>query len=348
MSPGERSAGAVGGRWLLLIHQLPPKPDYFRVKIWRRLQRVGAVAIKNSVYVLPCTDQAAEDFQWVRREIVAGGGEASVCQASFVDGLSDAQIESLFRAARDAEYAEVAQQAEDLLRTAPAGKRLEGPPRADLESAVARLRRRTGDISAADFFGAPARRVAEGALERIETRLRPPKQKASKSDKAGARPRAGRVWVTRRGVYVDRIASAWLIRRFVDPKARFHFVGPDERPAAGEIRFDMFEAEYTHEGDRCTFETLVARFAPADSALQAIGEMVHDIDCKDGKFTRPETPGLERLIAGIARAHRKDEARLERGAAALDALYESFAGQGVAGAGERPSRARRPSLSARR
>lgn len=348
MSRAERSAGAGSGRWLLLIHQLPPKPDYFRVKIWRRLQRVGAVAIKNSVYVLPCTDQAGEDFQWVRREIVAGGGEASVCQASFVDGLSDAQIEALFRAARDAEYGEVAQQAEDLLRTVPAGKRFEGPPRAEVESAVARLRRRTGDISAADFFGAPARRVAEGALERIEARLRPPRLQAAKADKAGSRPRAGRVWVTRRGVYVDRIASAWLIRRFIDPKARFRFVAADERPAAGEIRFDMFDAEYTHEGDRCTFETLAARFAPADPALQAIGEMVHDIDCKDGKFARPETPGLERLIAGIARTHRKDETRLERGAAALDALYDSFAGQGNAGAGARPGRSRRPSVSARR
>src|SRR5438067_10094157 len=96
------------GRWLLLIHQLPPKPDYFRVKIWRRLQRIGAVAIKSSVYVLPYTDQATEDFQWLRREIVAGGGEASVCQAAFVDGLSDGQIEALFRAQRDAEYAELA------------------------------------------------------------------------------------------------------------------------------------------------------------------------------------------------------------------------------------------------
>lgn len=328
MSPVERP-GAVGGRWLLLIHQLPPKPDYFRVKIWRRLQRAGAVAIKNSVYVLPCTDQAAEDFQWIRREIVAGGGEASVCRASFVDGLSDAQIEALFRAARDADYADVAQQAEDAVRTAPAGSRLEGPARAELEAALARLRRRASEISAADFFGAPARRVAETALDRIETRLRPPAPKARKAAAAaaaGARPAPGRVWVTRRGVYVDRIASAWLIRRFIDPKARFRFVAADERPGAGEIRFDMFEAEYTHEGDRCTFETLAARFAPDDAALRAIGEMVHDIDCKDARFARPETPGLERLIAGIARSQPRDEDRLAGGAAALDALYEAFSG----------------------
>src|SRR6476659_3797612 len=83
------------GRWLLLIHQLPPKPDYFRVKIWRRLQTLGAVAIKNSVYALPFSPQASEDFQWLRKEITGGGGEASVCRATFVDGLADPQIESL-------------------------------------------------------------------------------------------------------------------------------------------------------------------------------------------------------------------------------------------------------------
>jgi hypothetical protein len=314
----------VGERWLLLIHQLPPKPDYFRVKIWRRLQRVGAVAIKNSVYVLPCTDQSGEDFQWLRREIVAGGGEASVCRASFVDGLSDPQIEALFRAAREAEYADVAEQAEAMLKAAPAGARLDGAARADLDAALARLRRRVGEISAIDFFGAPARQVAETALERIEARLRP--RAGPRRALAGeGRPRTGRVWVTRRGVHVDRIASAWLIRRFIDPKARFRFVAADYRPAAGEVRFDMFEGEYTHEGDRCTFETLAAQFAPTDQALRAIAEMVHDIDCKDAKFARPETPGLERLIAGIARAHAGDEERLAGGAAALDALYASFA-----------------------
>ena len=136
--------------------------------------------------------------------------------------------------------------------------------------------------------------------------------------------------MTRSGVHVDRIASAWLIRRFIDPKARFRFVAtPDARTAPDELRFDMFEAEYTHQGDRCTFETLVAQFGLADPGLTAIGELVHDIDCKDGKFGRSETAGLERMIAGIVRRHAGDEARLERGAAALDDLYEAFRGVGL-------------------
>ena len=309
-----------GGRWLLLIHQLPPKPDYFRVKIWRRLQRIGAVAIKNSVYVLPHTEQASEDFQWLRREIVAGGGEASVCQAAFVDGLSDGQIEALFRAQRDAEYAELARAAAEVARESGSGGGGES------SGEVARLERRLAEITALDHFGAPGRRAAEAALNRARHRHKP----AGRPRAATARPTRpvrGRTWVTRSGVHVDRIASAWLIRRFIDPKARFRFVAAqDARTAADELRFDMFEAEYTHEGDRCTFETLVARFGLADPGLAVIGELVHDIDCKDGKFGRGETAGLERMIAGIVRRHSGDDARLERGAAVLDDLYEAFRG----------------------
>jgi hypothetical protein len=138
--------------------------------------------------------------------------------------------------------------------------------------------------------------------------------------------------VTRRGVHVDRIASAWLIHRFIDSDARFEFV-EDQRgytPAKGTVRFDMFDAEYTHQGDRCTFETLLARFKLADDrALRAIAEMVHDVDCKDGKFARAETAGFERLIAGIVRRNATDETRLDRGAQTLDDLYESFGGTGT-------------------
>src|SRR5205809_851030 len=312
-----------GGRWLLLIHQLPPKPDYFRVKIWRRLQRIGAVAIKNSVYVLPHTEQASEDFQWLRREIVAGGGEASVCQAAFVDGLSDGQIEALFRAQRDAEYGELARAAAEV-----AGGSGNGGER-DSSGELARLERRLGEIAALDHFGAPGRRAAGAALTRARDRSKPARRSRTSAARP-ARPVHGRTWVTRSGVHVDRIASAWLVRRFIDPKARFRFVAShDARTAPGELRFDMFEAEYTHEGDRCTFETLVARFGLTDPGLAVIGELVHDIDCKDGKFGRSETAGLERMIAGVVRRHAGDDARLERGAAVLDDLYEAFRGLGL-------------------
>jgi hypothetical protein len=285
------------GRWLLLIHQLPPKPDYFRVKIWRRLQGIGAVAIKNSVYALPFTAQAIEDFQWLRKEITAGGGEASVCRAAFVDGLSDPQVEALFRAARDAAYAELTRAAEKI----------------DSPSDTARLERRLREVTALDHFGAHGRKAAEAAVTKLKTR------KATRGKPE--RPHTRRIWVTRPDVHVDRIASAWLIKRFIDPKARFVFGDPRENA----VSFDMFEGDYTHEGDRCTFETLVHRFGlEQDDALRAIGEMVHDVDCKDAKFGREETSGFERLIAGIIKRNPRDEARVERGAEVLNDLYESL------------------------
>lgn len=324
-----------GGRWLLLIHQLPAKPDYFRVKIWRRLQRLGAVAIKNAVYLLPSTAQAAEDFQWVRREIVAAGGEAAVCQAAFVDGLSDAHIEALFRAQRDAEYAAFAHVADELARVR--GREVVGE--------LGRLERRFAEIVALDFFGATGRRAAEAALALARARHTPRAPRPAAS--AATRPVKGRTWVTRSGVHVDRIASTWLIRRFIDPDARFHYVAPEQyQPAPGELRFDMFEAEYTHEGDRCTFETLLGRFGLVDPALAAIAELVHDIDCKDGKFARGETAGVERVIGGMVRRHASDTARVEHGAAVLDDLYEAFAEAGGGGA-SRPGGRRRPRAAPR-
>ena len=242
---------AAGRPWLLLIHQLPPKPDYLRVKVRRRLHKIGAVALKNSVYVLPASDAALEDFAWLAREIVADGGEATVCEAAFVSGISDAELTALF--------------------------------------------------------------------------ARSPEDDESPAEAPSSRPPRGATWVTRRDVHVDRLASAWLIRRFIDPDARFKFVpARGYRPAPGELRFDMFDGEYTHEGERCTFETLVARFGLRDAALRAISEIVHDIDCKDERFEREEAQGIATLIRGIARAHPDDAARVERATALWDDLYTQF------------------------
>jgi hypothetical protein len=316
-------AAGPDARWLLLIHQIPPQPSYLRVKVGRRLQGLGAVAVKNSVYVLPRSDQAREDFQWVRREIVAGGGDASVCEARFVEGLSDTDVESLFNAARDGEYAALAQEARRL--QVIAGRRR--PEAGKLGTSLGRLRRRLGEIAAIDFFAAAGREAVEGLLAGVEAGLRPA---------AGAEPAArwapadvrGRTWVTRTGVQVDRIASAWLIRRFIDPDARFKFVpGHGYAPAKGELRFDMFEAEFTHEGELCTLEVIRRAFGLRDPALRHIGEIVHDVDLKDGRFARPEAAGIERLIAGLALRHGQDDARLQEGGAVFDSLYESFKGK---------------------
>jgi hypothetical protein len=319
----EESLGVPGaGRWLLLIHQIPPKPNYLRVKIWRRLQALGAVAIKNSVYALPRNDQTLEDFQWLQKEVEQSGGEASICEARFVDGLSDEQIEALFNAARDGEYAALAEEIRGLSESLPPGD-LPDLQRRELKGHVQRFKKRLGQIVALDFFHTEGRGGAEGLLSALEVRLRP----AMVTDEAQLSSLAvesyqGRVWVTRRGVHVDRMASAWLIRRFIDPEARFRFVVDRAyKPDADELRFDMFDAEFTHEGELCTFEVLVARFGLENRALTSIAEIVHDIDLKDAKFKREETSGIAAAIAGIAMGTRDDDARLVQSAVLFDALH---------------------------
>jgi len=318
-----------GPKWLLLIHQIPPKPNYFRVKIGRRLQRLGAAPIKNSVYVLPRSEQSYEDFEWVVREIVEGGGEASVCEARFVEGLSDAEVEALFNSAREGDYLEFAGEVRRLQSMLSRSKKAEDS-KEELESSIARLRKRLAEIENIDFFAASGRETVEALLVTLEQRLKAFANPPSDQGDAPA-PRLpidkvqGRTWVTRKGIYVDRMASAWLIRRFIDKDARFKFVpGKGYRPEPGELRFDMFEAEYTHEGDRCTFEVLLQRFGLTESALKQIAEIVHDIDLKDGKFGREDALGLERLIAGIAMTNPEDEKRLAEGTAVFNSLYEYF------------------------
>ena len=293
-------------RWVLLVHQIPPKPLYLRAKVRNRLARVGAVALKNSVYILPRSADALEDFQWIAQEVVAGGGEAHLLEATFLGRPSDREVERLFNDARDREYAEFAEQLEKA---------------ADL----ARMRRRFEEIRQVDFFGSRGRGRAERLLRRAEARRRPRKETSMASGRPSLGSLRHQTWVTRRGVKVDRIGTAWLIRRFVDPKARFRFIDPkSEEPKPGERSFDMVGGEFTHEGDRCTFETLVRRLGLKDRALAAVAEIVHDIDVKDSKFGRPESPGLAKLLEGVVSAHGDDEDRLAHGFPLFDALYESF------------------------
>jgi hypothetical protein len=312
--------------WLLLFHQIPPKPNYFRVKIWRRLQKLGAIAVKNSIYVLPKSDQAQEDFQWVLREIVEGGGEATLCEARLVEGLTDEQVQELFRTARSADYQQISDECRQIAKALPARPGDEGNPRTQAEIEVDRLKRRFAEVVAIDFFGAPGQSAAQGLLSELETRLRATRHgvmiDAAPAALRSENPR-GCTWVTRNGIHVDRMASAWLIRRFIDAEARFKFVpAKGYEPQSHELRFDMFEAEFTHEGDRCTFEVLLRRFGLTDKALRTIAEIVHDIDLKDAKFARQETVGIDHLIAGIAMRHKDDAARLERASAVFDDLYE--------------------------
>ena len=300
------------GQWAVLIHRLPPKPDYFRVRVRRRLQQLGAVAVKNAVYVLPLSAESIEDFEWLAQEIRRDGGDAIVAETRFVSGITDEELIAQFSARAGAAY-------QDLLGAARDGLSLDAPARGQL---IGKLERRLEQIVALDPFLSPDRVPAEAAVAEL-------KKQAELEDtvsRVEAQPAAS-VWVTRQGVFVDRIASAWLIRRFIDREARFKFVSPmGYHPLPGELRFDMFESEYGHEGDRCTFETLLQRFdLTGDSALQQLAEIVHDLDLRDEKFGRPEAAGMLALLQGLTARYASDSERIEHGRRVFDQLYSFFA-----------------------
>lgn len=302
--------------WLALLHQLPTKPPYLRTKIWRRLQAIGAVAIKNAVHVLPRTHEHEVIFRSLLLEIIDSGGEAILIDAHLRMGMSDSDVQALFDAARDADYEDITQNARRLTETRPASG-----------TEITRLQKRMQEVVAIDFFGAPAKRDAAAALVQLD-RQRYEHPDVGRSTPFAEQPMdlTSKTWVTRSNVHVDRIACAWLIRRFIDPGAIFKFV--DARsyfPGPGERRFDMAEAEFTHEADRCSFETLVLRAGLGDDpALVAISQIIHDLDIGDGKFARPETPGLGAMISGICASSDDDLHRIAQASDALNQFHAFF------------------------
>ncbi|HYP99563.1 MAG TPA: chromate resistance protein ChrB domain-containing protein [Polyangiaceae bacterium] len=311
--------------WVLLMPTIPSSDSTTRVKIWRQLQKVGAVALKNSVYVLPNRDECVEAFEWVSRELKELGGQASLCEGQFFDGVTDEEIERRFVEARNTDYAELATEARGVSKLLGA-KRVSSDRLAALSEQAMKLRRRFNEIVAVDFCHAPGRMPTQGLLTSVESSLAELRGDTKQEPLTRvARPSAA-TWVTRTGVHIDRIACSWLIRRFIDPKATLKFVPPKGyEPQPGELRFDMYEGEFTHVGERCSFEVLVIRMGLTDdAALAAIAEIVHDIDLKEEKYARPETTGVQSLVHGICSSIRDDEARIAAATPVLDGLHAFF------------------------
>ncbi|HEY0158637.1 MAG TPA: chromate resistance protein ChrB domain-containing protein [Thermoanaerobaculia bacterium] len=305
-------------RWLILVHRIPPRPLYLRAKIRQRLAAVGAVAVKNAVYLLPHGSDALEDLQWVAQEITAGGGDAHLFEGDFVDGVAGEAAVAQFNETRDADYEAIAADAHAAMKSARSAAAA-----GELAAAHARLAKRLDDVRRIDFFTAPARAQAEEAVAAIEARLQKDRKEETRMLKANPELR-GKTWVTRPGVKIDRMASAWFIRRFIDPKARFRFADPRAERREGELRFDMIGGDFTHEEDRCTFETLVRRVGLPDKGVRAIAEIVHDLDLKDAKYGRPEAAGVRTMLEGLIGRCESDEERLDRSMAIFDDLHEAL------------------------
>ena len=309
-------------RWLTLLMSLPPTPTRHRVGVWRKLQRMGAVKLRGSAWILPETPETTERFQWLVQEIQSFRGEATLLHVDRIETMTEAQVAALFHKARAEDYQAVLQGCRDV-----GGQidRLKSAHRGSVPHVRARLdalKRELDRVQAIDHLDSPAGRRARETWEAAAKRLRAIEAKpppAGRQHRA-ALPPSGSTWVTRPRPHIDRIGSAWLIKRFFDPHARFAFADAVDAPKKG-IPYDIMNVEFGHHGDNCTFETLVKRFDIKDRRVKVLAEIVHEADLRDGKFTRAESTGVDLAIKGLAATTQDDHELLERGMAMFDGLY---------------------------
>lgn len=301
-----------GAAWLLLTFTLPTKRASQRVEVWRKLQRYGTVPLGNSGYLLPSNTVNEERFQWLATAIRKYGGDACVVHVKSIDNISTPQLVGRFAQARAREYQELIRQLNEF-SALPLQKRAVGR--------LSRLRSRFQEIVEVDFFDSPLqKRVGELLAKADAGRLTTPKAEARKINSQDYK---NRVWVTRPRPGVDRVMSAWLIRKFIDPKARFAFAGEGTKPS-GAVPFDMYEGGFGHRGDDCTFETLTKAFRIGDKRVAVMGEIVHDADLFDEKFGRKEGFGIDEVMKGWAQQDVSDGKLLERGMQLAEGMYESL------------------------
>jgi hypothetical protein len=298
--------------WLLLTFRIPTKRASQRVEVWRKLQRYGAVPLSNSGYLLPNNPRNRERFEWLAIAIRKYAGEASVVKVQSIDNLSTPQLIGRFAEARAREYQELIRELQELSSI---------PPQKRASGRVSRLRARFREIVEIDFFNSPLQKRVEEVLARADTSP----TSAEEPVKINPREYIGRVWVTRPRPGIDRSASAWLIRRFIDKKARFTFA-PEEHVPRKAIPFDMFHGGFGHRGEDCTFETLQKTFRIRDKKVGVIGHIIHDADLLDEKFGRKEGFGVDEVLNGWAKQGIPDSELLECGIRLIEALYHSVSG----------------------
>jgi hypothetical protein len=296
--------------WLLLLLRLPATHQAERVAIWRKLKKSGAIQIQTSTYILPDEPARYESFQWLTQEIRAAGGDATLVRAREIEGLPNEKLIELFNTARAKEYATL----RESLRASNHRRKTRNSP--TVTDKLDRARKQFREIRQTDFFNCPRAQDVEMLLRKMEGT----QPGEALVPKVATRDYRGRTWVTRPRPEIDRVGSAWLIRKFIDPKAKFVFA---KRIRANDraVSFDMLDAEFSHHGEDCTFETLLKRFRIQDKIVHKIGEMIHDADLDDDKFERTECIGIDRVLKGWAKEGISDQEILRRGFQCFDALH---------------------------
>ncbi|MCB0747599.1 MAG: chromate resistance protein [Ignavibacteriae bacterium] len=315
-------------KWLFLVHQVQTRNSKERVKVWRLTKRIGAVLYRNSVYVLPYSEERNEDFHWLCQQIKDSKGDASVFVTETNNKNEDDELIKLFTAERSKDYEQITEKLNDLVKAFS-----EKNFRKNLEENVKKISKQlnqiTGefnDLQKIDFFNSPLSNDVKKNIREIKQKLLSLVGNTSSEDvklSYAIQNYQNKIWATRAHIHIDRIASAWLIKRFVDAEAKFVFIDNNLFPE-DVIQFDTFGAEFGHHGDNCTFETLIKVFRIRDKALQQIAEIVHDIDLKDNKFNRTEADGIDKAIRAISNYLNEDEKTLNYCTTMFDSFYNIF------------------------
>ncbi|UCD36334.1 MAG: chromate resistance protein [Nitrospiraceae bacterium] len=321
--------------WLLVFYRVPAKPVSTRMKIWRKLNKVGALQLKGAVYILPYGEEHYEFCQWLMAEVSAMGGEGDFVATDRLEMLGNSEIAGLFAQQREADYRRIEKGLHEMevrINSVKKGGRINSVDglREELAGYVNELE----DIGKIDYFPSHARRDVESKLTLISEELKkitvhgkrevavPSKISIPRMDRKNFQ---GRTWITRKNPFIDRMASAWLIRKFLDRTAAFHFI--DERmeeTAPGDaVLFDTKGGDFTHAGDLCTFEVLVRSFGIKDRAVRKMAEIVHELDVKDNKYSPPAARGIEDVLTGIRKSSKTDMEALRKGMDIFEMLYTS-------------------------
>jgi len=311
-------ASEISASWLFLLFNLPAKHASERVKVWRRLKKFGAVQLKTSTYVLPDEPAHYERFQWLAKEIDDGGGEATLVRVKDIEGMPYAAVVALFNEARARDYDEIVEPLTELIKERKGRKIAAETFAGELE----KVRRRFQEIQEVDYFQSTRGEDTRALFQKAES-LGAHKKKPETKARLRVQDFRGKIWVTRPRPEVDRVGSAWLITKFIDRDAKFVFAHtPAAAPEA--IPYDMFQVEFSHQADSCTFETFIERFAIRDRAVLRIAELIHDADLEDDKFHRVEGFGVEQIFKGWAKQGLTDQQILSKGFDCFDALYAQF------------------------
>lgn len=315
--------------WLVFTYSLPAaKVSSPRVSIWRKLSRIGAVNPHSGVHILPSREECLSSFQWLGKEVKRHDGDCLLMKVESFEGMTNAELIGLFQEKSDCDYADI-EKPLSILENKSSRKKLSHDTRLKYHAELQKLRKAQAEILKTDYFNAPAGARIVSRLERLDRLLSDEDPGDIEIPKVSKADYQHKVWVTRPRPHVDRLSSAWLIKRYIDQEAEIRYA---KAPEANEIGFDMKEGgTFGHVGKFCTFETLLTAFGLEDVALWKMAEIVHEIDLRDGFYIHPEIAGLDLILKGWLLTGLTDKELEVHGTALFEGLFQALQRQNSAG-----------------